>query len=282
MTTDATAAFQKKRVGILGGGQLGRMLVEAATPLGIDLTILDPSTDAPAGQLVRAERHLVGDFKSQEQIERLATHVDILTYEIEHVDAGAVQRVVDKFAGRVDAQPLPATIAIIQDKYRQKCHLVKHGVAVADFEDGTSADAIAKIGATRFGYPLMLKSKMLAYDGRGNAVVRSADDIPSAMVSLGNRDVYVEKWVPFAKELAVMVARDRQGQCVCYPVVETVQKDNICHLVFAPAQIDGRVAKRAQDLARQAVASFDGAGIYGVEMFMLTDGSSFLLSHSTH
>jgi phosphoribosylaminoimidazole carboxylase len=119
----------------------------------------------------------------------------------------------------------------------------------------------------------MLKSRKLAYDGRGNAVVSSADAAPSAWSSLaGKGQLYAERWVPFKRELAVIVARSAAGACVCYDAVETVQKDNICHIVVAPAQVPGDVLGRARALAEKAVAHLEGAGIFAVEMFELADG----------
>jgi phosphoribosylaminoimidazole carboxylase len=118
----------------------------------------------------------------------------------------------------------------------------------------------------------MLKNKKLAYDGRGNAVVRSAADVAAAYAKLGGRDVYAEKWIPFVKELAVMVANTATG-AICYPVVETVQENNICHLVFAPAMISSAAMTAAQRIAKQTIESFSGYGVFGVELFLLADES---------
>ena len=131
-----------------------------------------------------------------------------------------------------------------------------------------------------FGFPLMLKSKRLAYDGRGNAVAKTANDLNDAVKSLGGFDtgLYAEKWVPFERELAVMVARSKSGEVVAYPVVETVHEDNICDTTFAPAMISNKLAEKAQAVAKSAVASFEGAGIFGVELFLLEDGETVLLN----
>ena len=132
--------------------------------------------------------------------------------------------------------------------------------------------------AARYGYPLMLKSKTLAYDGKGNAVVRSAAEIPVAMKALGGGQerggpsLYVEAWVPYTKELAVMVAKGAQGQLSVYPLVETIQKRSICHLVIAPANVDPKVTENALNLAKEAIAHLEGYGIFGVELFLTEDG----------
>ncbi len=128
-----------------------------------------------------------------------------------------------------------------------------------------------------FGYPLVLKSRCLAYDGRGNAVVRSESDIAAAWASLSSKGaLYVEQWVPFTHELAVIVARDPSGKCVTYQTVHTIQQDNICHVVVAPAQISGAIQERAREVAYKAISSLGGAGVYGVELFVLADGSVML------
>lgn len=128
-----------------------------------------------------------------------------------------------------------------------------------------------------FGYPLMLKSRCLAYDGRGNAVVKDESGIAAAWSTLASKgSLYVEKWVPFAKELAVVVARDKDGNCKPYQTVHTIQQDNICHVVIVPAQVSGAVQERAGEVARQAISALGGAGVYGVELFLLEDGSVML------
>ncbi|KAG6877938.1 phosphoribosylaminoimidazole carboxylase ade2 [Termitomyces sp. T32_za158] len=123
----------------------------------------------------------------------------------------------------------------------------------------------------------MLKSRTLAYDGRGNYVVRDLLDIPNAITALGNRPLYAEKWVPFEREIAVMVVRTIDGEVQSYPAVETVHKDNICHLVFAPLRSrDPTLSKKARDVAEAAVKTFTGAGVFGVEMFLMNDGTLYI------
>jgi len=173
----------------------------------------------------------------------------------------------------VKLQPSWETVRVIQDKYLQKVHLVEAGVATAESLPVTASTpgCLAGIGAA-LGYPFMLKSRTLAYDGRGNYVVRDATAIPAALEALKDRPLYAEKWAAFAKELAVMVVRTKSGGCVSYPTVETVHEDNICKLVYAPAKVGAGIRDKARRLAERAVASFWGAGVFGVEMFLLADG----------
>lgn len=256
----------KETLGILGGGQLGRMMVEAANRLNLKTIVLD-SGNSSAKQVSNA-LHVDGSFTNKADIQKIASKCSVLTVEIEHVDTDILEEL------SVKTHPSPATIRIIQDKYLQKEHLNKHNAPLGEFrsvENIKECQAVAAI----FGYPFMLKAKRLAYDGRGNYKVDSENDIVRAFDTLtanGNQ-VYAEKWVSFRKEIAVLVAKSTTGQVVTYPCVETVQKDNICHLVIAPAQIDGLLSLKAQQIAENVIAAFDGAGIYAVELFLCTDDS---------
>ncbi|GMP22073.1 hypothetical protein CsSME_00000247 [Camellia sinensis var. sinensis] len=136
----------------------------------------------------------------------------------------------------------------------------------------------AKRAGELFGYPLMIKSRRLAYDGRGNAVAKSEEEISSAVNVLGGYDraLYVEKWAPFVKELAVIVARGQDNSILCYPVVETIHRESICHIVKAPANVPWKIRKLATDVAYKAVSSLEGAGIFAVELFLTGDGQILL------
>lgn len=198
----------------------------------------------------------------------------VMTVEIEHVDAATLDKLERQ---GVDCQPKASTIRIIQDKYLQKVHFSRHGIPLPEFmqiEDLESAERAGKL----FGYPLMIKSRRLAYDGRGNAVAKCEEDLSSAVSALGGyeRGLYVEKWAPFVKELAVVVARGRDNSVLCYPVVETIHKENICHIVKAPASVPWKIRKLASDVAYKAVSSLEGAGVFAVELFLTGDGQILL------
>ncbi|KAL0328008.1 UNVERIFIED_CONTAM: Phosphoribosylaminoimidazole carboxylase, chloroplastic [Sesamum calycinum] len=244
-------------VGVLGGGQLGRMLCEAASQMAIKVVILDPMENCPASNL--CHYHMVGSYDDSATVEEFAKRCGVLTVEIEHVDAATLEKLEQQ---GVDCQPKASTIRIIQDKYLQK---------IDDLEG-------AKRAGDLFGYPLMVKSKRLAYDGRGNAVAKNEDEIPMAVNALGgySRGLYVEKWAPFVKELSVIVARGRDNSMLCYPVVETIHRENICHIVKSPANVSWKVLKLATDVAYKAVSSLEGAGIFAVELFLTADGQVLL------
>lgn len=256
-----------RTVGILGGGQLGRMMVQEATRMGIKVNILDKA-GCPAVQINATGDHIDGSFTNEEQVLELAKTVDVLTCEIEHIQVDALERVEKDNLCAVE--PRAYTLRLIQNKFLQHQHLAEHNLPVAEFVEvkENTVEEIEKIGA-QFGYPMMLKSQLGAYDGRGNATVKDSSSIEKAVEALGNRALYAEKWAKFKMELAVMVVKC-ENQILSYPTVETAQKDSICSLVFAPARgLSEHVDQAAQKLARDAVSTFKGKGCYAVEMFLL-------------
>nr|POE93619.1 phosphoribosylaminoimidazole carboxylase [Quercus suber] len=257
-----------KTVGVLGGGQLGRMLVEAANLLDIKINFLDAGLSS-AKQVSNHDRHLDGSFKDAAKIKQLASTADVLTVEIEHVDT----HILEEVSATVDVQPSWKTIRTIQDKYLQKEHLQSHGVATAQsvpLAQATTAELTT--AAQSVGLPLMLKSRREAYDGKGNFPVKNEQDFEAALAALGgNKDLYAEKWANFKMELAVMVVKT-QDQVLSYPTVETIHENSICKLVYAPARgVSRSIDRQAQALARKAVDAFWGKGVFGVEMFLLPD-----------
>ena len=259
-----------KRVGVLGGGQLGRMLVEAANLLEIKINFLD-APNSSAKQVSNHAGHIDGKFKDPDAITRLAANSDVVTIEIEHVDT----EILEEISKTSDVQPSWKTIRTIQDKYLQKEHLQSHGVATAQsmvLEEPSLAQL--EKAAASFGLPFMLKSRKEAYDGRGNFPVFTKNDFKPTLEKLEvNREYYAEKWADFKMELAVMVVQTKD-QVLSFPTVETIHEDSICKLVYAPARgVSDAINRKAQELARKAVACFWGKGVFGVEMFLLNDDS---------
>ncbi|KAL7424427.1 phosphoribosylaminoimidazole carboxylase ade2 [Cryptotrichosporon argae] len=274
-----------KTVGILGGGQLGRMLTHPAALLGVPLLILDSGAYTPAKQTLLAPAgtsHPDGPFTSEPHIRELAARCDVLTVEIEHVNADVLAAVERE--GLCEVQPSPATIRLIQDKYLQKVHLAERGIPVAPFKALPANPAPADVAAlaAELGLPVMLKARTLAYDGRGNSPLKTTDDadVAASLEFLGDRPLYAEGWAPFVKEVAVMVVRNAAGEVRSYDAVETVHRDSILRVCTAPLRAQGEgmlgVNARARELAERAVATLEGAGIFGVEMFLLADGSLLL------
>jgi phosphoribosylaminoimidazole carboxylase len=261
--------MDERIVGILGGGQLGRMLVEAANRLNIKTVILD-TPQSPAKQINAANNHVDGSFSDPESIVKLAKKCDILTAEIEHIDTDILETLQNQ--NTVVVQPTPLTIRTIQDKYLQKQHLLQNSIATPEsYAVQTNTSASISTIAEKLGYPMMVKSRTLAYDGRGNFVVKSPADIDAALVALSGKPLYVERWASFTKELAVMVVRSSKGLIRSYPTVETIHQNNICHLVYAPARVPFSTRAKARTLAEQAIKCFEGAGVFGVEMFWFSE-----------
>jgi phosphoribosylaminoimidazole carboxylase len=256
-----------RKVGVLGGGQLGRMLIEAANRLNVQVNVLDAAA-SPAKQISAHSDHIDGSFKDAAAVKRLAQSCDVVTVEIEHVDTHMLEEV----ASSVNVEPSWKTLRTIKDKYAQKEYLKQHGVAVAESADleGKGVEGLKDVGSN-FGYPFMLKSKTEAYDGRGNFVVKAEGDVNAAFEALGERPLYAEKWEDFRLELAVMVVKTKDG-VLTFPTVETVHEDSICKLTYAPPRnVPRATAEAAQALAKKAIAAFEGKGVFGVEMFLRKD-----------
>jgi len=247
-----------ERIGIVGGGQLGRMMTEAAKPLGFEVTVIDPVENCPAGQ-VGADQ-IQAPLSDLEAIDSLAHDVDVITWEIEHIPAEYLEYLANE--GH-DIEPDPHTLAIIQDKFIQKELLRNNGIPVAPYSE--HLDESNFIG----GGPFIVKSRKGGYDGRGNLVVT---DLNRILIEdhFGETSVYVEQVLPFEAELSVIVARDKSGQTVAYPPVETVHEENICHTVVV-AQEDSKlpITKQAIDIAQDTLKLLSGAGVFAIEMFVV-------------
>jgi 5-(carboxyamino)imidazole ribonucleotide synthase len=256
-----------KRLGIFGGGQLAQMLIQPAMALGIETVIFDPAPDTPAARYSR--REVVGPWDDPVALDAFAAQCDSVTLENEFVEA-ALLRALE--ARGIPVFPTSTTLALVQDKLLQKERMRQAGLALPHFA-AISTPAELRAFAAQVGWPLVLKARRNGYDGYGNATLRQPDDIDAAWQRLRPRgDLLVEAWVPFIRELAVMIARGRDGSVVTYPAVETVQHNHICHSVRAPAPVSSATAHRAIHIAQRAVSAVAGVGIFGVELFELADG----------
>ncbi len=260
------------RVGILGGGQLAQMLTQAAISLGLETVIFERFADSPAGRITRHE--IVGPWDDEAAMRAFARLCDVVTLENEFVDAG-VLRQLEQIG--LPVYPTALTLAAIQDKLIQKRRLESVGLPVPPYQPASAPEDVLE-AAQQYGWPLLLKARREGYDGYGNATLQSPEEILPAWERLtgAGRALLIEAFVPFTHELAVMVVRGRSGECRAYPVVETVQRNHICHIVRAPAAVTPEVAGRATELAEQAVQAVDGVGIFGVELFLHEDGSVLL------
>jgi 5-(carboxyamino)imidazole ribonucleotide synthase len=257
--------MRRQTIGIVGGGQLGRMLTVPAKQLGFDVVVVDPGENCPAAQ-VGAEQ-IVGDLYDKEALKKLAEKSDFITVEIEHLDTKELEA-IEKLGQPVN--PSPRIIRLIQDKYRQKVFLREAGIPTAEIAEITEENAVQIF--KKFGGKMLLKTKRGAYDGRGNMLVKSHKDLERGLKQFADAQLYAEKFVPFVKELAVMVVRSKDGEIKSYPIVETIHERNICIEVLAPAEVSEPVAKKAEELAREVVEKLGGVGVFGIEMFLTRDG----------
>jgi len=254
----------KRILGIIGGGQLGMMLTEAAKKMPehiSDVIVLDPNLNCSAAQV--GAKQIVGDFKDKDAIMEIASNVDILTYEIESGDSTVLKIAESK----TTINPSPETLRIIQDKFLQKSFLRDNHIPVTDFAETTSLDDLRK-KITGFGYPALLKARRDAYDGRGNFKIKSENEIEPAWSYFSGKPLMLEKFVDFKMEVSVIAARNTKGQIATYPLVENIHENNILRMTIAPARVTKEVASEAEKIAGETMRVLHGAGVFGIEMFV--------------
>lgn len=255
-----------KTIGIVGGGQLGRMLTLAALPLGFRVIVVDPGENCPAAQ-VGAEQ-IIADLYDEAALHELAKRADYITVEIEHLDTKTLME-LEKSGAVIN--PSPSTIKLIQDKFLQKQFLADQGVPVAPFVELTDEKS-AQAALEQFGGSMIVKTRHGAYDGRGNMVVQSAAELKNALEKFEGRALYAEQLVDFECELATMVARSSDSDVAIYPVVQTVHERNICTEVLVPAPVKENIRERAESVARSVAELLSGSGTFGIELFLDRNG----------
>lgn len=250
------------RVGMLGGGQLGRMLIQAAVDYNLHIRVLDPAADAPCRPYAHA--FVQGDLMDYDTVMRFGQDCDLLTIEIEHVHAGALAAL--QAAGKI-VRPDPSIIRLIQDKREQKLFFRQYGFPSAPFRLTETAEDVEAFAEA---LPLVQKLARAGYDGRGVQILRSRADLSRAFDAPG----LLEDYVPFAKELAVIASRNPQGETVVYPVVEMQfhPEHNLVEYLFAPADIPPHTAHEAQQLARRVLHDLNYTGTMAVELFLTEEG----------
>ena len=252
----------KKRLGIIGGGQLGMMITEAAQNLNdeiSEITVLDPTENCPASQA--GAKQIVGDFKDEFAILKLAEQSDIITYEIESGNTDVLSRL------KARIEPSPSTLGIIQDKLSQKIFLSENELPVSQFYEITSLDDLRE-KIKELGLPVLLKSRRGAYDGRGNFKISSSDEVEKAYRHFEGKSLMVEKFVNFKMEVSVIAIRNTKGEIATYPMVENIHEDNILKITIAPARVSDDVIKNAGEIAKKTMQVLNGAGVFGIEMFI--------------
>ena len=253
-----------KILGIIGGGQLGMMLTEAAKKMPEHISkviVLDPNENCSAS-LVGAEQ-IVADFKDKDSIINLANQVDIITYEIESGDSDVLKSVENQ----AEINPSPETLKTIQDKFLQKTFLQNHNIPVPEFIKVENIEEV-KEGLKKFGYPALLKARRDAYDGKGNFKIDSENEIQTAYNYFKGQKLMLEKFVPFKMEVSVIASRNTKGEIKTYPLVENIHERNILRETIAPARTSEEVSKKAEKIASDTMNVLKGAGVFGIEMFV--------------
>lgn len=259
--------FLDKKIGIIGGGQLGQMMLLEAKKMGFYAVVLDPSKDCPCHSL--CDEHIIADFDDESAFRLLAEKTDVITYEFEHINANALEKLENS---GYKIYPTPASLKIIQDKLTQKQAMLNANLPVPEFMEINNLEDMQKAGKV-FGYPYMLKARTGGYDGKGNAVVTSPDNINDTYEELGGSKIKLmaEKMVDFKMETSILACRSLNGDIAVYPVGDNHHIDSILHETRVPANIPDKASKSAMSVASKVMEIFDGIGMFCVEMFVTKD-----------
>jgi 5-(carboxyamino)imidazole ribonucleotide synthase len=248
------------KIGILGGGQLGRMLALAGYPLGLEFRILDPKATACAADVAE---HRQGDYDDPRALDAFADGLDTVTYEFENVPRSAA----DHLAGRVPVYPPPPALDVAQDRLVEKTFFRDRGIPTAPFEAVDDRDQLTAAVAA-LGTPAVLKTRRFGYDGKGQFVLRSPEDADAAWKSLGGRPLILEGFVPFRRELSILSVRGRDGAGRTYPLVHNTHEQGILVRSLAPApEVSTELQATAANYAARVMAALDYVGVLAIELF---------------
>jgi 5-(carboxyamino)imidazole ribonucleotide synthase len=252
-------------IGIVGGGQLGRMSAMAAARLGYRCHIYAPDADGPASQV--AAHTALGAYDDLDALRRFGRGVEVVTFEFENVSAAGL----DALAEVTPVHPSPAILRTSQDRVAEKSFFERAGAPVGPWREVTDRDGLAAAVA-ELGLPSVLKTTRLGYDGRGQAVLRSPDDLDTAWERLAPKPLILEKFIDFACEISVIVARSATGQIAAFDAVENRHRHHILDLTLAPAQVTPAIAETARTLAITIAENLDLVGLLAIEMFVDSNG----------
>ncbi|MGG3874478.1 5-(carboxyamino)imidazole ribonucleotide synthase [Brevibacillus laterosporus] len=258
-------------IGLLGGGQLGRMITLAGRAMGYRFVVLDPTEDSPCGQV--SDRQIVAGYDDQLAARKLAQLSDVITYEFENVDAG-VAAILEEEAFVPQGSKL---LGITQHRVKEKTTIQAYGLPVAPFRIVASAEDVREAVA-ELGLPAVMKTATGGYDGKGQWVLRSLEEIEEAFSCLAkaNTELIVEKFIPFTKELSVIVARNLSGEVAVFPTAENIHRDNILHQSIVPARIDIKIQQQAEQIAIELAEKLEMVGLLAVEMFLTKEGELYI------
>jgi len=248
-------------IGILGGGQLGRMIALSGYPLGLRFRFFDPVDEACVDPLAARVR---GAWDDREALARFADGLDVVTYEFENVPVETVRALE---ARGVAVHPGARALEVSQDRVAEKQFLNVQGVATAPFA-AVDTEAALREAVARLGLPAVLKTRRGGYDGKGQIVLRTAEDVTAAWAELGGVPLILEGFVPFERELSIVAARDRAGNVACYPLVQNVHRDGILRLTFAPApRLSEALQAQAERWVHAVLDALGYVGVIAIELF---------------
>jgi 5-(carboxyamino)imidazole ribonucleotide synthase len=247
---------------------LGEEIRRKALPF--DLVAVDPTEDCPARAVLK--KQILGDFKNHDAILQLAAESDFVTFEIEQANSATLE-----FLERSQkaVHPSPGTLRTIQDKLVQKTFLLSKGLPVPEFRPVSGRDDLMA-SLRDFGFPCLLKARTDSYDGRGNRVIARPDQVDEALAAFSGRQLMLERYVDFSMEVSVIAARGTTGEIRTYPVGENIHQDNILVMTIVPARIDQATRQAAEEVARETLKALEGAGVFGIEMFVARQGGIYI------
>jgi 5-(carboxyamino)imidazole ribonucleotide synthase len=249
-------------IGILGGGQLGRMLAMAAARLGLRCQVFSPDTDSPAFDVVL--NATCAEYADVEALELFANDVDVITYEFENVPAAAAM----VLAARRPVLPDRKILETTQDRLAEKDFVKQLGIGTADYADVSSAASL-RAAVARIGLPAVIKTRRFGYDGKGQAIIRDGDDPDQVWEDLGTKSAILEAFIPFECEVSMIAARSADGHVECFDVTENEHRDHILKISRAPAAISEALAAQAREIAEKIASALDYVGVLAVEMFVV-------------
>ncbi|WP_413227281.1 5-(carboxyamino)imidazole ribonucleotide synthase [Cytobacillus firmus] len=269
MNLSNTTILPGQTIGIIGGGQLGRMMALAAKANGFRIAVLDPAEDSPCGQV--ADIKIIGEYGHLDSIKKLADVSDVVTYEFENISAEALEWL----CANAHVPQGSEVLEITQDRTKEKAAIQKAGCVVAPYAVITTEKDIYD-NIEKLGYPAVLKTSRGGYDGKGQVVIKSGQDIKKAAELLDNGMCVLEKWIAFEKEISVIICRNISGEKAVFPVGENVHKENILHQTIVPAMITADAEERAVKAANRLAEALSLVGTLAVEMFLTKDGQIYI------
>ena len=262
-------------IGILGGGQLGRMLAMAAARLGLKSQVFSPDPDSPAFDVV--QHATCAEYADVEALELFANDVDVITYEFENVPAATAM----VLAARRPVLPAQKILETTQDRLIEKDFVKRLGIGTADYADVSSAETL-RTAIARIGLPAVIKTRRFGYDGKGQAIIREGDDPGRVWEDLGTKSAILEAFIPFEREISVIAARAAGGQVECFDVTENEHSDHILKISRAPAAIPEALAAEARSIAEKIASALSYVGVFAVELFVVPgDNGPTLLVNET-